>query len=113
MWLVGYGLLGSLSECSCSVLFDLNCFHHPSCQQRAGLSVVVYGFNSAGKVMMIVRREGVEVLRRALWLEGRRSRGEREVEDDFEEEKVMVDLSWKMCFADQSGLLVLIRFPLG
>ena len=25
MWLVGYGLLGSLSECSCSVLFDLNC----------------------------------------------------------------------------------------
>ena len=25
MWLVGYGLLGSLSECLCSVLFDLNC----------------------------------------------------------------------------------------
>ena len=25
MWLVGYGLLGSSSECSCSVLFDLNC----------------------------------------------------------------------------------------
>ena len=23
--LVGYGLLGSLSECLCSVLFDLNC----------------------------------------------------------------------------------------
>ena len=25
MWLVGYGLLGSLSECLCSVQFDLNC----------------------------------------------------------------------------------------
>ena len=25
MWLGGYGLLGSLSECLCSVLFDLNC----------------------------------------------------------------------------------------
>ena len=25
MWLVGYGLLGSLSECLCSVLFDLSC----------------------------------------------------------------------------------------